>query len=209
MRTPSIFAFCLALSLITVSLAFGQDSVPAAATQQLYLLAGTPAQDYGYPVTLYRPDVGKLKVVREVLSPYEGLRWVRAGQSVIFLLHTVREDDPPNSPARAVAIIHTDEPSRADDIVFTPQCNVSVDYSAGIIDGDEPSRPDDIPAKVCPSVDYYHIALAEPRASVIDELLPLNDGIHGDNTLAIVSGDATAAGPKLRLNVGTNTPSYE
>ena len=57
------------------------SGVDIAAMSHLYLLAATPAQDYGYPATLYRVVEDKLKSVRELVPQTEGVRFVQSGET--------------------------------------------------------------------------------------------------------------------------------
>jgi hypothetical protein len=84
-----------------------------AVTGELYFLAGTPVDDYGYPVTLYQAEGGNLRTVREVLPQAEGVRSVRAWGNVIFLIH-------PAQIPKAVTVLHTDDPLRVDEVEINP-----------------------------------------------------------------------------------------
>jgi hypothetical protein len=85
----------------------GQNAAPS----QLYLLAATPDQDWGYPAILYRVDGGKLGVVREVVPQTDGVRSVLAWGGAIFL---VRGHIP--QPLSDVIVVHTDNPQRIDEV---------------------------------------------------------------------------------------------
>jgi TonB family protein len=89
------------------------SALDVAATPQLYLLAGTPAVDYSYPVTLYRAEGGRLKAVREVVPQAEGVRSIQAWGNVVFLIHAAQIP-------RAVTVLHTDEPLHIDDVEINP-----------------------------------------------------------------------------------------
>jgi hypothetical protein len=81
---------------------------------QLYFLAATTTQhgDSSYPVVLYRANAhGKLELAREVVPQSEGAEFIFAWGDAIFALH------PHNMPV-GVAIIHTGDPMRADDVTF-------------------------------------------------------------------------------------------
>jgi hypothetical protein len=159
--------------------AAGQEDRKVAPTEQLYLLAGTPSF-FGYPVTLYRPESGKLKAVREVIPESEGLQSAKAWDGVIFLVHPARgadtESTGPDSRNTRVTILHTGNPLLADD--------VSID-----------SGPGDF------FIDPGHIAVTEPRSSVFDELLPSFKGglVAGNLKILDVSSALSAARPRVRF----------
>jgi hypothetical protein len=77
----------------------------------MYMLAGTPSSDFGYPVTLYNVVDGKLRTVREVLPETQGLRSVQHWNGEIFLVHS------PWKPG-TVTILHADDPMRIDEVTF-------------------------------------------------------------------------------------------
>jgi hypothetical protein len=84
--------------------------------RHLYLLAATTTKhsDKTYPATLYQVNSGThLKSVREVVTQPEGVRFVRAWEDTIFVIH-------PNQMATTASIIHGSDPLRADNIVFNP-----------------------------------------------------------------------------------------
>jgi hypothetical protein len=83
----------------------------AAKPPQLYLLAGTPNGDFGYPATLYLADGGKLRLIREVVSQDEGVRAVQMWGNTIFLAH-------PAQKVSAVSVIHIDDPNLVDDVLI-------------------------------------------------------------------------------------------
>ena len=78
-----------------------------AAMPHLYLLAATPAQDYGYPATLCRVVEDKLKAVRELVPQTEGVRFVQPWGNVIFLVDLPGED---------VTVVHNDDPLQVDKV---------------------------------------------------------------------------------------------
>jgi hypothetical protein len=83
-------------------------------SEQLYLFAATTSQHtpQAYPALLYRVSNNRhLELVREVVSQSDGTRFIYAWGNDIFALH------PHGAPISA-AIVHTDEPSRADDIAL-------------------------------------------------------------------------------------------
>ena len=140
-----------------------------AATGEMYLLAGTPVDDYAYPVTLYRAEGGKLRTVREVLPQTEGVQSVRAWGNAIFLIH------PAQNP-KAVTVLHTDEPLRADDVTINP------------------SYPD-----------FFFTAdaaVAEPKPSVIEELMLTSRGEFSAANMGwlSVTADATDASPRIKAD---------
>jgi hypothetical protein len=57
---------------------------------------------------------GKLQWLREVVAPADGTRFIYAYGKTIFLLH-------PHTTVTGVAIVHMDDPLRADDVTFAPQ----------------------------------------------------------------------------------------
>ena len=83
------------------------SGVDIAAMSHLYLLAATPAQDYGYPATLYRVVEDKLKSVRELVPQTEGVRFVQSWGNVIFLVDLPGED---------VTVVHNDDPLQVDKV---------------------------------------------------------------------------------------------
>ena len=97
----------------TVDLTHQASASDVAATQQLYLLSATPADDYSYPATLYRAENGKLEAVREVVPQAEGVRSVQAWGNVIFLIH-------PAQIPKAVTVLHPDEQLHVDDVEINP-----------------------------------------------------------------------------------------
>jgi hypothetical protein len=139
----------------------------ATAPPGLYLLAGTPADDYSYPVTLYRAQEGRLQVVRELLPQTEGARFIQAWGNVVFLTH------PAQNP-KAVTVLHADEPLRVDDLDIVP---------------------DD------PKFSFVaNEAIAEPRASVFDELMLASTGELSTSSIQwlSVSSDLSAPGPRVK-----------
>lgn len=83
---------------------------------RLYLVSGTPSKhgSDSYPVTLYKVDVDKkLGSVREVVRQQDGVHSAYAYGDAIFFLYPY---DRPTS----VAILHTDDPNRADNVTFSP-----------------------------------------------------------------------------------------
>src|SRR5262249_11738310 len=141
------------------------------------LLAATPAEMGGYPATLYRVDAGKLKVVREVIPQTEGVRSVRMWGNAIFLAHP-QMDSPMEPYSAGVTIIHTNDPL----------------------------QPDDEPIQAKKAKDFFinlnDLALAEPRPSIVDELLATIVGAPspGNVDLLVVSGDR-ARSPRVKHNV--------
>jgi hypothetical protein len=110
MHAPRLSLLVAALVLFTGVVASGQEGQNTTPSQ-LYLLAATPDQDWGYPATLYRFDGGKLIVVREVVPQTDGARSVLAWGGAIFL---VRGHIP--QPLSSVIVIHTDDPLRVDEV---------------------------------------------------------------------------------------------
>lgn len=85
-----------------------------APSPQLYFLAATTTQhgDNSYPVVLYRANAkGRLELAREVVPQSEGAEFIFACEGTIFALH-------PHSAPTGVAIVHTDDPERTDDLAF-------------------------------------------------------------------------------------------
>lgn len=114
-------------SLICGLPAFGQK-VQETAPLRLYLFSATPTEhtDKRYPAVLYRVSADrKLEVVREVVSPSEGVRLVQAWTNAIFATS-------PPVPATTVDIIHTDDPLREDRLKFNPM-GLNVNNSATVI----------------------------------------------------------------------------
>lgn len=113
-RKPFSLLFILALTC-GVMLRAGRVTINP--TLQLYLLAGTTSQHtpQSYPVLLYRVGENKkLKIVREVVPQADGTRFMYAWGNIIFALH-------PHTAPTNVAIVHTNEPMRADDVQFSPE----------------------------------------------------------------------------------------
>jgi hypothetical protein len=82
--------------------------------QQLYLLSATPTEhsDKTYPANLYQVGADKkLKLVREVVPQSDGVRFVQAWGSTIFVVQ-------PHVVATTISIVHTGEPARRDDVLF-------------------------------------------------------------------------------------------
>lgn len=106
MFTDTIF------SLLFSFLAPGHLAV--APSPQLYFLAATTTQhgDNSYPVVLYRANTnGRLELAREVVPQSEGTELIFAYADTIFALH-------PHGAPTGVAIVHTGDPKRADDVPF-------------------------------------------------------------------------------------------
>ena len=139
--------------------------------QNFYLIAGTPIDSgavNGYPATLYSPQAGKLKELRQLVPGSEGVSSVNAWGGSIFPTHPLY-----HGAARAVSIIHAEEPLRVDDVVFNPEA-FSVQNSAGLF------------------VLGPLIQLSVPGSSGVDEILPVGrDQLLGTMFLA-VSTDSNA-----------------
>ena len=93
------------------------QTAPSTLLQRLYFVAATPSEKIPetYPATLYQTTDNKaLKVIRQVVPQNEGIRIVRASDDDVFLLH-------PSRAVTTVSIIHTDNPSRVDNVVFSRQ----------------------------------------------------------------------------------------
>lgn len=104
---------------------------------QLYLLAATPTDDYGYPVTLYVAENGNLRSVRNVLPQEEGVRAVRAWGNAIFLNHPV-------VVPTAVTVLHTDDPLRVDDVTVQPDNPQFFFIASAVIAEPKPAELDEI-----------------------------------------------------------------
>lgn len=176
MLSRRLFCVGSVIAALCGVLASGQNT-PSVAAQQLYLLAATPIDVCFVPATLYRANGGKLKTVREVVPRDEGVSAIHAWGNAIFLTHPLYVGSP-----RAVSIIHTDAPERVDDVLFNSDAWT--------------------PTHSGSSAATAYVALAEPRASSIDLLLPISkDFSHPtDTTLVSVSGDLTASGPRVQSN---------
>jgi hypothetical protein len=139
--------------------------------EELYLLAATTTQHtpQSYPVVLYRVGKNKdLEVVREVVPRTDGVRFVYAWGSAIFALH-------PHTLPTSVAIVHTNEPRRADDVVIS---------STG----------------VAPSPSATTVA-APPHSALVLLVPWITDTVNPtqiEATLARVSSDFAEAGPRAR-----------
>jgi hypothetical protein len=100
---------------VTCAVIVSAVGLSSPATQQLYLLAGTPTNysTDGYPVSLYRIKAGKkLYLVRVVVPASEVLYSVQAAKDVFFVAH------PAGAPS-SVSIVHASDPQSKDDVVFT------------------------------------------------------------------------------------------
>jgi hypothetical protein len=106
--------FCLAPIVIAISLAGQRPS--ANRSLQLYAIAATPHAEDPYPVTLYRIDQidgnGQLDRAREVVPQQAGSDYVRASGNVIVFPY-------PNRSPNSIAIVHTDDPMRVDNVKFS------------------------------------------------------------------------------------------
>ena len=171
LRAVHSFRVGFVAALLFSTFVSGQTRSPVSG-QQLYLLAATPDGTMGYPSTLFRAFKGELLPVRDVLPQTAGLRAVKAWGNAIFLVHADQNAD--NARARAVTILHTNDPEREDDVaVYDTAPEEHTDF------------------------DYLFIASAQPNASAVDLLIPVADFTPGDTTLATISG---SMGPKVRLN---------
>jgi hypothetical protein len=138
MLSSRLFCVGLTVALICGVVASGQRTA-SVASQQLYLLSGTPTNSgpQTFPVALYQvgPN-GKLKVVREVVPQTEGLFEVEAAGGVLFVLH-------PHILPKSVSIIHLDNPDRPDDVIFNPSASIVIDR--GVVFAEPPgSQPDEL-----------------------------------------------------------------
>ncbi|MGH9775894.1 MAG: hypothetical protein ACRD50_13205 [Candidatus Acidiferrales bacterium] len=159
------------------TLASGQGTAPP---RGLYLLAATPTEHspQTYPAILYSVSAEKkLKMVREVVPQADGVRLVQAWGNAIFVTH-------PHLITTSVSVIHTDEPLRADDVVFNPHAFDAMSNPHGLFVGDG------------------GVALAEPQPFYIDQLYPLSPdfGDPTKGTLVSVSGEALAGRSRIKFN---------
>ena len=148
----------------------------AAPSERLYLLAATTTEHspQSYPVRLYRVASKKLEFVREVVAQADGIRFLCAGQKTFFALH-------PHTGVTSVAIVHTDDPMRADDVKFSQQ-------------GVAPSPPS--------------TAIADPPGAgdvllapwIINLTEPANPPKEYTVTLARVSGRVAGPGPRIQFD---------
>jgi hypothetical protein len=141
-------------------------------TEELCLLAATPAEDWGYPATLFRVADGKLQPVRQVLPETEKSDFVEAWGNAIFLMH-----------GSWVTVIHTDEPLRPDDVYIEPSRD---QVAAAYADQSEPLF-----------INPYELLLAQPHTPAVDALLASSR--HDIVNLLIVSSDPSSS-PRVRLN---------
>jgi hypothetical protein len=176
--------FCAALVTVLVcgAFTFGQENGKTP-TQQLYLLAATPidiGSRGGYPATLYSVQAGKLKIAREVLSGSEGAASVTAWGNMIFLTHPLYRGDP-----KAVSIIHTNDPMRPDDVVFSPEAR-----SMENLNGFTVIKP--------------LVAISEDETGAIDVILPIETGNSLQRgaapTFVAVAGELNAAASRVKQN---------
>jgi len=170
------FCAALALGLLCCIPTWGQGN-PTPSLQQLYLLAGTTSQHtpQSYPVVLYR--VGKdrrLELVREVVRQSDGIRFVYAWGDAIFFLY-------PHDSVTSVSIVHTNEPTRADDVVFSS-------------DGVTPS----------PSASAIVVPPGSAAALLIPWITNLADPANPPSRIAVtdakVSSSSGGPGPRVQLD---------
>jgi hypothetical protein len=166
-QTCALLALCLSCGVG----AFGQRT--GTDTQQLYLLFGTPGDKLveTYPVRLFRVGANnELVLVREVVPKTAGLRIVRMWGHAIFVVS-------PRYPATTVSIVHTDDPTRKDDVTVSGK---------GVF-------PDD-----------GLTVVATPQGTDGDLLLPWiadsSDPTHVVWTLASISSDPSQSGPRVKFN---------
>jgi hypothetical protein len=109
-----IFSLVVLVSLLLCAGLPGQDSAAKHAAR-LYLVAAT-STEHGpdsYPVTLYLADKSKtLQAVREVVRREDGVRFIYAYGNAIFFPY-------PHDRPTSVAVLHTDDPGRPDDVAFS------------------------------------------------------------------------------------------
>lgn len=124
--------------LVTVVLCLSQPVLaqsPQVSRAELYLLAGTPTEHSpgaAFPVRLYTVDPEKkLRFVREVIPPSEGMRSAYEWGDEIFVIH-------PSIVSTTVSIIHAGAPKLVDDVEFN-QDRLFLDDSAIAVAEPEPS----------------------------------------------------------------------
>lgn len=174
--------FCLAAVLTLLSVIhIPEQDTRNAIPSRLYLLSATPSSGSGdrvpggpgdrFPVNLYRVNSGgKLDLVRNVVPQPDGLLLAQSAGDVVFFVH-------PGLNPRSVSLVRTEDPMRADDVVFDA--------------GGSPVSP-------------TTTAAAEPQVSSIDILLPFmtdySSAAGVRQTLAIVSSDPDKPGPRVRFD---------
>jgi hypothetical protein len=155
------------LSAVCANTTLAQHTV---SKDRLYLLSATTTEhtDKTFPAELYRVSANKkLKSVRELVSRTDGVRLVEAWGNAIFLLH-------PHVVSTAVAVVHTDAPEQADDVVFNP---------SGLV----PVTP--------------WVAVAARTPADFDLLIPLSstEARQEKPTLVCISSAATETAQRVRL----------
>lgn len=154
-----------------------QGHLAAVPSAQLYLLAATTTQhgDNSYPVVLYRANpTGRLELAREVVPQSEGAEFIFAYAGTIFVLH-------PHSAPNGVAIVHTGDPMRADDVTFD---------SKGI-------RPSPSATTVAVAPDGSAVLLAPWITNLTD---PAHLPEHFNVRLARISSDSAGSGPRVQFD---------
>lgn len=110
LRCFRILSYLVPILILAVSLAGQRPSKNT--SLQFYALAATPGGEGEYPATLYRVDEYKrLDMVRVVVPQQQGSDYVRASGNVIVFPY-------PNGSPTSIAIVHTDDPTREDNVVF-------------------------------------------------------------------------------------------
>lgn len=116
LQNPKIvlFTFLASVILLLGTTLSGQYSAAKDAAR-LYLIAGTTTEHGpdSYPVTLYTVDEHKrLDSIREAVRQEDGVRFIYAYGNTFFFLY-------PHDRPTSVAVLHTDEPGRADNVTFS------------------------------------------------------------------------------------------
>jgi hypothetical protein len=181
-RRQNSGVFCAVLLLISFPANVVRGQVTSNTGQlALYLLSGTPGDGTGgrtpggpgdrFPVVLYRADShGKLASLREVVQQQDGSYLAQSAGHIFFFVH-------PSGRSTSVGIVHTENPMRADDVVFDPR---------------------GFPLALTAA------AAAEPQGSSINILLPFvtdyGSAAGVRETLAIVPSTPDKAGPRVRFD---------
>jgi len=164
---PVLSRLALLVTAATLAAAAGQTGP----VSRWYFLAATPTPDLdrGYPATLYTTAAGsqKLQLVRQVVSAADGVDSVLQYGNTIFV-------DYPHLPPTTAAIIHADQPTLSDSVVFNP---------AGEL------------------VLYTYSAVTEPQPHSIDELVWIftTRSFRPGGTDTIIGVAGAPAGPGKRI----------
>lgn len=126
-RNPRVAVFSLVSLNFLLFAVVAHAQHTAKDSARLYLVSGTPNKHGpdSYPVTLYRVDGAKrLDSVRQVVRQEDGVHSAYAYGDTVFFLY-------PHDRPTSVAILHTDDPNRADNVTFSSTGLVGVGGALG------------------------------------------------------------------------------